>query len=365
LPEVWVPYGDVETLVTLQAENLGTLIEPPEEPRTTELERISAKVASAGSLFVCDLRPPTMELLGDLSPVITQNSELRVFCEDPKALETLVPSLKGRAAHTSPLGAGEGPAAPFDREVAAPGAKVFLGSAGPDPLMGIIDARVHACLNWAADSRQMAAEARKDYEPTPFEKSDSYSVLEELAGRIPDATFLTIVPRTGKVRSVLEDAPFDAVKNGFFSTSLPLSRGIIVGAGGRGYDDTLSASIRNVWSSLNGVRKSGVVLLIAECSGGLGSRALEMLVSGRIGEEGRRRERYVEGLEELYYLSKLKEEYEVLLLSGLPELYASKKLGFTVAKGSGEAVNRLLGKLGRTAKLNVVTRASECRILSA
>jgi hypothetical protein len=77
------------------------------------------------------------------------------------------------------------------------------------------------------------------------------------------------------------------------------------------------------------------------------------------------REKYVAGLEEIYYLDKLKEEYGVLLLSGLPEVFAKNKLGLTTARGSGEAVGRLLNRLGRTAKVNLVTRATECRVQSA
>jgi hypothetical protein len=33
--------------------------------------------------------------------------------------------------------------------------------------------------------------------------------------------------------------------------------------------------------------------------------------------------------------------------------------------GSGEALGKLLHRLGKTAKVNVVTRAAECRITSA
>ena len=139
-----------------------------------------------------------------------------------------------------------------------------------------------------------------------------------------------------------------------------------MGAGGSSYDATLSVALRCLWGVINCVRKSGEILILAECSGGLGSSALEMLVSGKIGGEGgRRREKYVAGLEEVYYLHKLKEDYDVMLLSGLPELYAKSKLGFATAKGSGEAVKHLLSRAGRTAKVNVVARAAECRMESS
>ena len=138
----------------------------------------------------------------------------------------------------------------------------------------------------------------------------------------------------------------------------------MVGAGGWGYDDAFSSALRGVWSALEAVRKTGTILLIAECSEGMGSTALEMLVTGRMAEGEKRRGVYVDGLEEVFYLSKLKDEYDVLLLSGLPESYARSKLGLTTAKGSGEAVGRVLNKVGRSGKLNVVPRAPECLVQS-
>jgi len=97
---------------------------------------------------------------------------------------------------------------------------------------------------------------------------------------------------------------------------------------------------------------------------------LEMLVEGRISEEAARRaavagggrERYVDGIEELAYLDRLKANYDVLLLSGLPEVYSRSKLGLGSARGSAEALGKLLNKLGRSTKVNVVTRASEVRV---
>lgn len=362
MPEIWIPYGEVEALITVQAENLGTVVDPEAEKSTGETDRLTEKVRRSARLFVCDLSPTTIQLLKEFTATIAATAALKVHAGNPRRLESLVPDLKGRV--TIPTAASAG-GQPYSEELLAGEEKFFLGTARPDPLFGIIDTKVAACLSWVAGSRAEAAQARKDFEPTPFERTDSYEKMEELASRIQGATFLTVIPRSGRVRSALEDAPFDAIRNGFYDECLSQAKAIIVGAGGRGYDDTLSGALRTVWGSLNGVRKSGEVLLFAECSAGLGSKALEMLVTGRIGGGAKGREKYLDGLEEVYYLNKMKDEYNILLLSGLPELYAKTKLGFTTAKGSGEALGRLLNRLGKTAKVNVVTRASECRISSA
>ncbi len=365
MPELWIPYGHVETLVTVQAENLGAVIEPAAETSTAEVERLLEVVKAASTLFVCDSTPSTLELLKELVPALTAADGLRLISAAPKRIESSIAELRGRVATLPPpLTSSEGGLA-FAQELTQSGKKVFLGTARPDPLFGITDAKVEACLNWVAHSMAESA-SRKEMEPSPLHKTESRDKMEEIARSIKEATFLNVIPRGGRVKTVMEDAPFDALKNGFLASSVPQARAIVIGAGGRGYDDTLSSALRGVWNALAGVKRSGSVLLVAECSDGLGSTALEMLATGRIsGDTGRKREKYVDGMEDVFYLNKLKDEYEVLLLSGLPEVYAKSKLGLTTARGSGEAVGRLLNKLGRTGKMNVVTRAAECWISSA
>jgi len=366
LPEIWVPYGNVESLVTIQAENLGVVAEAAAETGTLDSVRYAELSRKASGIFVCDATPATIELLRTLAPVLAEVQGLKLFSAAPKRIENGVPEIKGRVTTLPPpISTGEGEEAVYAPQLTEGGSKLFIGSARPDPLFGVLDAKVEACLNWVARSQSIAARARKGMEPEPFQKTEAFEAMEGLTEKIGESSFLTAVPRGGKLGVVLEDAPFDAIRNAFARTSLPQARGLVVGAGGRGYDETLSSAIRGVWGVMDGVRKTGSVLLIAECSEGMGSTALEMLVTGTMsGEGGGRKERYVAGLEEVFYLNKLKDEYDVLLLSGLPETYARSKLGLTTAKGSGEAVGRILNKVGRSGKLNVVPRAPECLVES-
>jgi hypothetical protein len=356
----------VETLVTIQAENLGTVAEAPTEGSAVDIGRANELAKASSALFVCDAAPPTLELLRNMASALAEAPSLRILSASPKRVEVGVPELKGKVSTLPPpIPPGEGEDPVYAQEAAGPGAKLFLGTAKPDPLFGILDTRAEACLNWVARSHSIAARAQKSMEPEPFKKTEAYDAVQKLTEGIPESKYITIVPSGGKPKVILEDAPFDAVRNSFSKIPMPQTRGIVIGAGGRGYDDTFSSALRGVWNVLDGVRRTGSVLLIAECSEGPGSIALEMLVTGRMAGDGeRRRERYVDGLEEVFYLNKLKEEYDMLLLSGLPETYARSKLGLTTARGSGEAVGRMLNKVGRSGKLNVVPRASECLVVS-
>lgn len=363
MPEIWIPYGHVETLLTIQAENLGAVAEPAEESNADEVERLADRARRAAYVFVCDSKPATVQILSELSGTIEPGGGPKIFAFDARKVESLVPALKGRLASASGAeAAGENEPA-YSPDLRGQGSKVFVATAHPDPLFGLVDAKVSASLNWVRNSKRLAAQKARDFAPRPFEETEAYDEAKRLVEGIPDASFATAVPRAGKVRSVAIDAPFEAIRNGFFTASLPQARALVVGVGGAGYDDSLSAALRSVWGVLNCVKKSGEILLIAECAEGLGSKALEMMVADRLGgDPARKKEKYIDGLEEVTYLNLLKTDYDVLLLSGMPELYARTKLGLSSARGAGEALGRLLNKLGRTTKVNVVTRASDCRI---
>ena len=366
MPELWVPYGGVETLITVQAENLGSVVDTSAGASSVDTGRVGELLKAASSVYICDSASATIDVLKMLAPLFAEAQGVRLVSSSPKRVEAGVPEVKGRLTTLPPpiptTNAKEEPT--FAPELLEGGSKLFIGTARPDPLFGILDARVQACMNWVSGSHLLAARAQKSMEPEPLQKTVAYDTMAGFSDRMTGGSFLSIVPSGGKPKALLEDAPFDAIKNSFEKSAMSPTRGLVIGLGGRGYDDSLSSTLRGVWNVIEGVRKGGSILLIAECADGVGSVALEMLVTGRLTAEGGRKEKYVDGLEEVFYLSKLKDEYDVLLLSGLPETYARSKLGLTTAKGSGEAIGRLLNKVGRTGKFNLVTRAPECQVVS-
>lgn len=366
MTELWVPYGAVETLVSIQAENLGSVAESVPEKTQSDLPILPDLVKEAAMLLVCDSVPSTIGALKSLSQTIASTPTLRIVASAPKPLESAVPDLKGKIYTLPPPIQGSQSPVVYSPDIMGEGRKVFLGTGRPDPLFGVLDAQAEACMNWVAGSLPEAVAARSDMEPAPFARTASYDKMQEFASKIPGSEFLTIVPRGGRASDLSHGAPFEALRDSFLEVNMPVSKGLILGAGGAGYDDTLSSSIRAAWGALPALRPSGHLLLVAECSGGLGSAALQMLATGRMGwDAAKRRTKYVEGLEEIHYLNKLKEDYEVLILTGLPEVYLKSKLGISTARGSGEAVGRLLNKAGRSAKVNVVARAGECRVVAS
>ena len=91
MPELWIPYGSVETLVTVQAENLGAVVDPPAEKGVIETERLLEAMKQASALFVCDASPTTTELLRELASGLASATLQRIFSAAPRRIESAVP----------------------------------------------------------------------------------------------------------------------------------------------------------------------------------------------------------------------------------------------------------------------------------
>jgi len=356
--EIWIPYGEVESLVTLKAENLGETLDTPPE---SHLDQIAANLLERAKgtegVLVCDLKPPTVKVVKALA---AQSAEMRFVAPAPRRLEAEVPESKERVTQLGPPsarlpGEGRGKASP---EVVSPSKRLVLATGEPDPLLGYVDAGVALALAGVEGARRLAFERRAGDEPGPLKDNPSYDALTGLLSGLTGLSYATLVARGGEPYSVIEGGMKEARDN-YSSPAIPTAKGAIIGAGGKGHDETLSHSIRHVVGALSAVKKGGEVIIVAECRAGLGSTALENFCSGKVTDGFLKRGSYVEGLEEIYYLIQLRDNYSVTLLSSLPEIYASGKLKFKTARGAGEALDKAFGSIGRAAKLNVVTRASE------
>ena len=370
--EIWVPYGDVESLLTVQAENLGELVDPAPEGHLEELAPIlEERVKGQDALIVCDYKPATAKLLRALSPKVSQEGGTRVFSPFPKRLEEAVPELKGRvlkmSPHSvviSPEGAGEEQKVTAAPEVMDAGQRNFIISTGePDPLFGYVDARAALCLNCMTGAWRRAYAARDGDDPAFFGETKAYEAILQVAERVHGATFATVVPRGGEPYSLIEGGARDA--RGAYTEQQPSpAKGIVVGAGGRGYDETFSHSLRLAMGALKAVRKGGEVVMIGECRDGIGSKAMQLQSMGRISDGMLRKGFYADGMEEIEYLARLRDRYYVTLLSSLPELYTAGRFRFKTARNSAQALERVFAAAGRAAKLHVFTRAPETLLAS-
>jgi hypothetical protein len=356
--EIWLPYGDVESLLTLQAENLGELSDPVPESHVEELiQPLAERIKGREKLVVCDNKRATTKLMKSLTPLLPQDGTLKIYARSPKGLEDGAPDLKGRVLKLSPPPPPAAGELTFSPEVAG-GTAFVLSTGEPDPLFGYVDARVALGLSTVGGARKAAYTARGGDTPAFLEETPAYSAMATAVEKVAGTAFGTIVTKGGEPFAIIDGGPKEA-RGYFIPQQVSPAKGVVIGAGGKGFDDTFSHILRVSLGALKSVKRGGDILLVGECRDGLGSEALQMQTMGRISDAALRKGFYADGMEEIGYLDSLKENYSVTLLSSLPELYASGRFRFKTANNSAEALTKIFNSTGRGAKLHVFTRACE------
>ncbi len=113
---------------------------------------------------------------------------------------------------------------------------------------------------------------------------------------------------------------------------------IIVSSGGSRFDFDLYNS---VWA-LNGLssitKKGATIILLAECSEGLGAEGLSTL--SQVDTLSELRRRYMLGAKAVYLIKSILRRNEVVLVSALPG-YIAEPMGFTVERTANEALRKV------------------------
>jgi len=136
---------------------------------------------------------------------------------------------------------------------------------------------------------------------------------------------------------------------------------VIVSPGGYPRDIDLHESCKAVDNVLGIARKDGVVILVAECSGGYGNRIFyEWMKTFQSVKEVERKikKNFVLGGEEAYHLLKALDKIKIIVASIMPEYYARDVFRLRTAKSVNMALDLAFKTVGKKSKVLVIPRGS-------
>jgi nickel-dependent lactate racemase len=136
---------------------------------------------------------------------------------------------------------------------------------------------------------------------------------------------------------------------------------VVVSPGGYPSDLNLYQSYKALDNALEVVKRGGVIILVAECPEGHGNQIFyDWMV--RFGElktvEREIKRNFVLGGHKAYYLLKALQNHQIIIVSSLPDYYASNIFRLKTARAVNDALNEAFTVAGRNARVFVVPQGN-------
>ena len=376
MPEMWLPYGSVDVPIDIRGENIARVF----DPRITTLEDVEmlqkireVSLDNDSQIVMCDSTSASRKALGILLDSKDKDvSGVKVVSH--KQHYTPVKKIcESRGFPTTVLDDSSDILGEFDGvQIKLPSMFnkrrniILISKVGYDPLFGFSGGS--ASLVRSFD--QLLAEAfyrRNSDKPSSGYETDSGKFADGLVDILDGVKAIEVVGTindvvdiyTGNVLTSHRQAKekLTSISKETLSGTI---RNIIVSPGGSEIDSTLSSSLSAIWNVLECMKEGSNVILIAECSEGLGSEAFRRYICGRLDIRKLIKKRdYVRGVEVLLYLQEILGKINITVTSSLPHYYVESILGLHVASRSQDALTHIFSTSGPRAKVHIVPYASQ------
>ncbi|MBI4258395.1 MAG: hypothetical protein HY619_05525 [Thaumarchaeota archaeon] len=377
MPEIWLNYGAVEVNVDIKAENLGVTIET--KPTAMDNSAFDAEISSIpieDNTLLVTPKPdaPTTKVLNMiLSKIDRQRTPNIAVATHQRSLSALRRTLEGTGHKVVALSSNETIETTDSYTVKKPqifneyNTKMLLSSARLDPLFGFDGGPVSLLRSIDENFVPEALTRHGSNEPSPGQPTKASDLAMTLAEHFGEISSTEIVSSgeevsaifTGNLKTTHIQASNHLRESADYTLSEPV-RSMLISPGNESAGSSLYTALKSVWNVIGGLRDNGTVVLLAECSQGLGCEAFIQYVTGKLPvEKALDKGTYIEGLEELQFLQHISSKFNLVVVSTLPRYYVEAKLGLRSAGRASEALNHLYSTQGARTKVCVVPNASE------
>lgn len=350
MPEIWLNYGAVDVVLDIKAENLEQKIEinPPVIDNTQLGEKLGKiELTRPLTLVVLNYTPAVRKVL----ETIYSKSSLQSL-PTPKLLadKSVLNSIKAVLPPQSQISAFEG-IEEFDSNL------VFVNEMEFDGLFGFDTVSTWLLRKFGKDLMLSAYEKKAGNLPNPGIQNAPLNIAKNFANSF-EISAIEIVATQKGISDIAIGHPSETILISktmeSFTKKVEKHRTMLISTGRYASNETLSKSLGSLWNCYTVIKDGGLAILLGECSGGIGSEAVKQYIEGRMNlERLQQPAKYIDGMEDLLYLSELQKKMQIGLVSVLPELY-TKKLGIKLFDGVGETLEYILKHQGARQKISIV-----------
>ena len=352
MPEIWLNYGITDVVLDIKAENLEQKIDS--EGNVLDDSAINEK------LNTLDLsKPMELVVLHNSKSILKIISSLFTICEQKsKPFPKILTDKK--ILNLIKSGLPEGIAInEFDDEGISNSNLVFMGEMEFNGLFGYETISTRLIKKFGQESMLSAYAKRQGNLPAPGQYPESLTEAKKFTDNF-EIQGIEIIANSEGIMDFTIGHPSQTISSTKILESNSIKdvgqhKTMIISTGKDASNDNLANSFSSLWNCSNAIKKDGLVILIAECKGGLGSDALQQYLEGRLTlEQLRNPSKYISGMENLLFLSEIQKNFQIGLVSILPEFYA-KKLNMISMQGIKYSMDYILKTQGARQKVAVVT----------
>ncbi|MBI2006034.1 MAG: transcriptional regulator [Nitrosopumilales archaeon] len=351
MPEIWLNYGSTDVVLDIQAENLGQQLAA--EGKILEDAEINSRLDSL------DLTKP-LEIVVLNNSNAVQKTLLALFakCEQKSlriprifAEKKIMDALKNSLPEGSSISEFEKP------ELS--NSLVFIGEMEFDGLFGFESIATRLLRKFGTEEMLLAYEKRKGELPAPGQDVENVSVAKQFVDKF-EIFAIEIASNSSGIVDLAIGHPSStmSVSKPFVESAtkeIGKHRTLFISTGKESSNDSLGKSLSALWNCSEAVRNEGLAVLLAECTHGIGSSAIQYYIEGQMSlDRLKKPAKYINGMETLLFLTELQKKFQVAMVSILPEFYL-KKLNILSFSGVAQAMNHILKVQGARQKVVVVS----------
>ena len=351
MPEIWLNYGITDVVLDIKAENLEQKIDS--EGKILDDSAINEK------LNTLDLsKPMELVVLHNSKSILKIISSLFTLCEQkskpfPKILtdKKILNLVKSGLPEGSSINE-------FDDTGISNSNLVFMGEMEFNGLFGYETISTRLIKKFGQESMLSAYAKRQGNLPTPGQYTESLTEAKKFADNF-EIQGIEIVANSEGIVDFSIGHPSETIASTKILESNSIKdvgqhKTMVISTGKDASNDNLGNSFSSLWNCSNAIKKDGLAILVAECKGGLGSDALQQYIEDRLTiEQLRNPTKYIDGMENLLFFSEIQKNFQIGLVSILPEFYANK-LKMISMQGIKYSMDYILKTQGQRQKVTVV-----------
>ncbi|MDE1817858.1 MAG: transcriptional regulator [Thaumarchaeota archaeon] len=357
MPEIWLSYGPTDVVLDVRAENLEKQIESggvnlSDSEIASKLE--SLDMSKPTEFVIMEYSKTTQKIISILLDVCTKKS-----LPKPKFLVNKSNLNFVKNVFSDPtISISE-----FDTSQFSNANLIFIGEMEFDGLFGYNTMSTKLLRRFGKDNMLEAYEKREGNLPLPGYDLQTMQVAKKFTDRFEISSIEIVANQTGII-DVATGHPSSTFSLSKSLSSLTISetekhRVAIVSTGKETSNETLSKSLSSIWNCSGAIKEEGLVILLAECKTGLGSEAIQQYVEGRMSlEKLKNPSKYVDGMEDLLFLTEMHKKFGIGIVSILPYLYTKNKLEMIPFSGAKETIDYVLKTYGDRQKITIIPDGS-------